>query len=128
ATDSARISGLTAPAWVDPLNSNNYCSPISVLQFNASTSSYDGDDLGGAANIGISNLDTVTDVIGAGEGIDGNQYFVGESGSSTDQLCTPKTVNTLSTVRGTCPDAPRLEGTYKIAGLAHYARTNDLRS
>src|SRR5690606_22207188 len=30
--------------------------------------------------------------------------------------------NNLSSVRGTCSDAPRLEGSFQIAGLAHHAR------
>src|SRR5690606_33936691 len=38
------------------------------------------------------------------------------------------TVGELASVRGTCPDAPRLEGSYYIAGLAKYARSNDIRT
>src|SRR5690606_20486971 len=118
-----------------PVNNNNYCAPLSVIQFNASTSSYDGDQLDTASDIGIAEgtLSTWTKTVGELEGISGEdisgegifeKYFVGTSGESNNQLCTPKTVSDLSTVTGTCPDAPRLEGTYQIAGLAHYARKN----
>lgn len=128
ATDSSRISGLTNPAWQDPITNTNYCASANIIQFNASTSSYDGDDLAGASTVGLSNVNAATDAVGVAQGIHGNDYFVGESGASTNQLCTAKTVTSLSGVRGTCPDAPRLEGTYKIAGLAHYAHTNVLRN
>ena len=120
ADDTDYIPNLKSATWSDPLDTDNYCAPLNIIQFNASTSSYDGD----AIDDGI---DTWTNKIGAAEGIDGNSYFVGENGSINNQLCTPKTVGSLSSVEGTCPDAPRLEGTYDIAGLAYYARANDIR-
>lgn len=121
------ITGLGTAAWSDPVTDANYCAPLNVIQFNASTSSYDS-DMSAASDLGIGNVNTWTDLVGAGEGIHGNSYFVGSSGSDNDQLCTPKTIANLSNVHGTCPDAPRLEGTYQIAGLAYYARNNSIRT
>ncbi|WP_308363762.1 MULTISPECIES: PilC/PilY family type IV pilus protein [unclassified Microbulbifer] len=127
ADDSQYIPGLSEASWTAPLSTENYCAPVNVLQFNASTSSYDGDALNGG-DIGA-NIDTWTNNVGTAEQIHGKPYFVGESGGdSDDELCTPKTVTALSDVQGTCPDAPRLKGTYDIAGLAYYARSNDINS
>jgi len=122
--DSSYITGLSSPTWSDPLNSSNYCAAVSVIQFNASTSSYDGD----YSDTTFSLVDTWTDRIGLAEGIHGGNYFIGESGADNNQLCTAKSVSALSGVKGTCPDAPRLEGTYDIAGMAYFARANSIRN
>lgn len=124
ANDGNYISGLTSASWKDPINNANYCAPLNIIQFNASSSSYDG-DIANDLEIDVSQW---TDTVGAAEGIHGNEYFVGTNGTDNNQLCTAKTVGSLASVTGTCPDAPRLEGTYKIAGLAHYARKNSIRS
>src|SRR5690606_30183579 len=44
-----------------------------------------------------------------------------------DELCTPKTISGLASARGTCPEAPRLQGSYHIAGLAHFARREGIK-
>lgn len=128
ADDSSKITGLTTATWVDPVTSATSCAPLNIIQFNASTTSYDGDQLEGASSFTGLNVNTATDAIGLGEEINGKSYFVGESGSANNQLCTAKTVDSLSGVLGTCPDAPRLQGSYKIAGLAHHAHITDLRA
>lgn len=135
--DSSKIAGLaTAPhSWVDPISetaAGNYCAPLNILQFNASTTSYDGDQLSTAADIGMSgekSVSEMTKLVGQNEGIAGN-YFVGKkvggSGDEINQLCTAKNITDLSTVNGLCPEAPRLEGSYQLAGLAYYARSQGL--
>lgn len=128
ADDTGKISNLTTATWSDPITTAQWCAKINAIQFNASTSSYDADELSGASDIGLSNLNAKTNAIGDGENITGNSYFVGENGTDNNQLCTAKTVSALSSVRGTCPDAPRLSGSYQIAGLAHYAKTNTIRT
>lgn len=116
-----KISGLNSASWSAPITNENSCAPLNIIQFNASTTSYDGDNL---STLGAPNDSTNT--VGVGESINGGTFFIGKSGTSADGLCTPKRVANLSDASGTCPDAPRLEGTYKIAGLANYARTHDL--
>ena len=69
-----------------------------------------------------------TNKLGNLEGISGLDFFVGENGSDNNQLCTAKTVSALGAVRGACPGAPRLSGTYLLTGLAHWARTHDIRA
>lgn len=126
--DSGFLSGLPTATWVDPMPVGNYCAKMNIINFNASTISYDGDQLTGASDIGITNLTNIVNAIGDAEGITGNSFFVGENGVDNNQICTSKSVTTLDAVKGTCPDAPRLEGSYKIAGLAHHANTEDIRT
>src|SRR5690554_1585698 len=126
ADDSGRLSGLNTSDWTRPITNNNYCSPLSVIQFNASTSSYDGDQLD-ASDIGLANVAASTNAVGDAEGLHGGDYFIGRAGGNTDDdLCTAKRLNGLADALGTCPDAPRLEGSYKIAGLAYHARKNGI--
>lgn len=123
-----RISGLGLTSWSDPLSSANYCAPLNIINFNASLASYDNDQLSGATDLpGGASASSLTDVVGAGEGIHGKSWFIGEAGT-TNQLCTPKTITSLGAVKGLCPEAPRLEGGYNLAGLAHLAYKTDLRT
>ncbi|UZJ44690.1 PilC/PilY family type IV pilus protein [Marinimicrobium sp. C6131] len=131
ADDSSYITGLNTADWVAPVTNDNYCAPLNVIQFNASTSSYDGDLADGvASDIGLTSINAATNSVGSAEDLHGKDYFVGAisgaEGANADQLCTPKRVNGLADVRGTCPDAPRLDGSYKIAGLAYHARTEGI--
>ncbi len=127
--DSNRISDLLTADWGSaPVSSDNWCAPLNVVQFNASTTSYDGDDLSSFSDIaGVGTLSSWTDNIGDHEELSGD-FFVGSTGAGSDELCTAKSVTSLAAVRGTCPDAPRLEGSYHLAGLAYYARQNDIMS
>ncbi len=129
ADDSTLLPGLTRQTtWRNPQNQSTACANLSVIAFNASSISYDGDQLSGVSDLGTSlSARALTNLVGDGEGIHGKSIFIGESGAATNQLCTPKTVNELGQVEGTCPDAPRLDGTYRMAGLAYHANIADLR-
>jgi len=141
---AAGIAGLPNPQpFVDPLDDDSWCAPLSIINFNSSVISYDADeldantyqpdriwdasDLPSGAGTTTSQM---TDIIGAGEGLHGNDYFFGltdvDSGAG-DELCTSKTLTSLGDAGGICPDAPRLSGSYRIAGLAYYAHIADLR-
>lgn len=129
ANDTSYINGLRTATWVDPLNNDNYCAPVNIIHFNASTSSFDGDQVGGFSALpGSPNASTETDKVGVGEGIsDSGLAFVGEVTGSTDKSCSPKDLDSLSDAQGVCPEAPWLEGTYQIAGMAYYANLNSIR-
>ncbi len=136
ADDSTIIPGLgRETTWKVPLDSDNICANLSVIAFNASTSSYDSDGLAGFADLnpkGGATAKSMTDKVGDGEGITGGagvkKFFVGEHGEDKNQLCTAKSITSLGDVRGTCPDAPRLGGSYQVAGLAYHSKTNDIRA
>jgi type IV pilus assembly protein PilY1 len=127
AIDSSYIPDLTiATTNNHPILDDEWCAKLNIIQFNASTSSYDGNQLGSISDLTATSMNSLTNALGVGEHITGNSYFVGENGTSNNQLCTAKTVYNLSDAKGTCPDAPRLSGTYHIAGLAQFAHDNDI--
>ena len=144
-SSSPKIPGLPQPLpWnIKPVDVDNYCAALSIINFNSSVASYDQDELDGSTSKGVQGVwstsvlpgnDTaaaMTDVVGAEEGIHGNSYFVGEvnidsQSDSDDQLCTTKTIKSLGDAGGLCPDSPRLQGSYRIAGLAYYAHSADI--
>ena len=135
-SDHELIPGLRVADWNPPArtveNEDQFqCTNMNLLAFNASAVSYD-DALAGRTfsdlDIGTEDVtvDAWTDYVGAQELLENTEYFVGRSGDDDDGQCTAKSITNLSEVRGTCPDAPRLEGAYAVAGLAHYVHTNDV--
>lgn len=134
ADDSTILSGVTRQTtWSNPQTADTACASLNVIAFNASTVSYDGNELGGVTDLNTTKTaQQLTKTVGDGEGITNQYYFVGENGGGTtaekNQLCTAKKVTDLGLVEGTCPDAPRLNGSYKTAGIAYSANTVDLRT
>ncbi len=126
--------GLRQPAWPAGagalLTNTNYCTPLNTIVMNAAVNSYDGDqmptDLFPSGVTGI----TLTNAVGGFEGISGGSFLVGRASGTpaTSDLCTPKTIDNLGDASGVCPEAPALGGTYQIAGAAHWARTNRIRT
>lgn len=123
--------GLPKASWADPLDNDNYCSPLNVLAFNASVTSYDADlastslaDIGGAGKTARSATDRVGDL----EGITGGDYFVGRNGTNNNELCDGKTITGLGSAVGICPEGPTVLGSYLMPGLAYHAKTNRIRS
>jgi type IV pilus assembly protein PilY1 len=138
ADDSSLISGLTTANWSDPISTSNYCAPLNVLVFNASTSSYDAninntDQMGGISDLGATvTAAQLTDYVAGFDGINGNSWFVGNTPTSPTgtnaNICSVKTVSNLSTVNGICPEGPATQGGYLMAGAALYSHTNRIRS
>lgn len=121
--------GLPNATWTDPLTTANYCSPLNVILINASSASYDDDQMAKITDLGsASTAATLTKTVGDGESITGGSYFVGDNGTTADSLCSGKTVTDLGSVKGICPEAPSVKGTYLMAGTAWYAHTNKIRS
>lgn len=133
ADDSTLLPGLTRQtSWNNPQAADTACASLNVIAFNASTVSYDADQLAGVFDLNTAKTaQQLTKTVGDGEGITGQYYFVGENGSvipgENNQLCTAKKITDLGLVEGTCPDAPRLDGSYRAAGIAYHANTVDLR-
>lgn len=133
ADDETLLSGLTRQTvWKNPQDSKTPCSNLNLIAFNASTASYDGDQLANMLDLNASqSAQALTKTVGDGEGITGKYFFVGENGGTSDaetnQLCTAKLIKDLGLAEGYCPTAPRLEGSFKMAGLAFHANTQDIR-
>jgi type IV pilus assembly protein PilY1 len=126
---------LTTVTWRDPFKGDSsnpavpYCSPLNTLVFNASVSSYDNDQLDLFSDIKTgASVSTYTDLVGVGEGINNNKWFMGENATLSDKLCSGKQISKFSEVLGICPEGPSQKGTFQIAGAAYYAKTNRIRS
>ena len=142
---------LSKPSWGYKKGSTVYkpyelfpaCSQPFILLLSDVNTSYDADKLPGSSYAGSFSEDSLTpqlglgstlsngktllndlmDTISATEGIDGNQWFIGESGGTTNFICSPKTATNLSSLRGTCPEEPTKQGSYYVAALAYYGKT-----
>ncbi|WP_333785373.1 PilC/PilY family type IV pilus protein [Thermocrinis sp.] len=127
---------LPKPDWGIRSGSTHYkpydlfpiCSKPFVIVFSDPYPSYDSDKLPGSAFGGLSgdliglNVSTLANTISTSEGITGN-YFIGQSGSFYDFICSSKSVSSLSTIRGLCPEEPTKQGSYYSASIAYYANT-----
>lgn len=121
--------GLTIASWQDPLDQQNFCAPLNIINFNASVSSYDDDQMSVFGDLGASNTAAeLTNSIGSLEGVNGNDWFVGNTPTNSNDLCSGKTVGGLGEVTGICPEAPSVEGTYQMSGPAWWANTNRIRT
>ncbi len=128
------LSNATVAAWSDPVSNVSIaaCVNMNVLGINSSSNSYDHDissSTFASLKIGTST-DTVaswTDRVGTGELNSNKTYFVGNATGSTNGQCTPKSISALGSVRGICPEAPRLTGSYAAAGLAYHVKANNMR-
>src|SRR6218665_893353 len=108
---------------------NAVCRPLNALAISSSTLSYDGQAASPFGSLPGSNagLDFFVNKIGQAEGIHGTARSVGSVPGNDEKSCSAKTVQQLSDVRGICPEAPALEGSYQIAGVALYGNTKPIR-
>jgi type IV pilus assembly protein PilY1 len=131
--EDATLGMTVVSTWNDPISEANFCAGLNVINFNASSLSYDTDAVGGFADLGTGKTAAQwTDLVATGEGINGKTWFVGNpsagyTGADAD-LCSAKTVSSLSTVQGICPEVPALKGGYLMAGAAYGAHVNRIRN
>lgn len=132
ADDSGYIAGLTTPSsWSNPMTADTACSNCSIVLLSAGLNSFDTDQLDSANGIpgltGAASVNTKTDSVGTVEYPSGfNADYL--SGGGSDNLCSTKTLSSLSSARGICPELPQLLGGYQLAGLAYHGKTTDLRT
>ncbi|WP_417316077.1 MULTISPECIES: pilus assembly protein [Gammaproteobacteria] len=131
------ISELKEAQWpglsVNPLNVDSRCAACSIIMISSGVSSFDGDELASVSGVGglsgESALTAKTNAVGEAEYGQGSQsVLIGSNGSTSDGLCTSKSLSGLGSALGICPEAPALEGSYQVAGLAYHAKTTDLRT
>lgn len=137
-------TGLPVVAWTSPLSNtnttrkskfgNSICRPMYTLALSSSALTHDGDESGAPFatlnNRAKGSLAAYTDAVGVTEGIGGTTRSIGSVVSATAQgnSCSAKTVGSLSTINGICPEAPAMLGTYLVAGAALYGNTSKIRT
>lgn len=137
----AGLSSLTVESqWCDPYVGGGSCTAFPtcskpfILMMSDVYPSYDSDQLPGSywpSAISTSDVPSVQTLVN-NSGINtietlGN-VFIGESAGNFDRSCTAKSTTNFGTLRGLCVEEPTKQGSYYIAGLAHYARTTDLHT
>jgi type IV pilus assembly protein PilY1 len=141
ADDSNIITGLATAKWPTSssavLSSKNYCAPLNMLVINGAVTTNEQDaDL---ANKSLSfmagsptNAVSLTNQVGSHWGINGGSYFYGNTRAGITgagaNTCSAKGVSGLGEILGICPEGPTTNGSYLIAGLAHHAHTNRIRT
>lgn len=121
--------------WNDPLPSGSWCANCSIILLSSGANSFDGDNLTNDylqtinANLTRTELSNRVDNIGQNEfGSQTNSFYMGlAANASLSTQCSVGDLK-LSQLRGVCPEFPTGQGTYDIAGLAHFAHTQDMRS
>ncbi len=137
--DASVIAGLATAQWPSNskalLSEKNYCAPLNMLVVNGAVSTNEQD--GQIGSLGFmdgspGSAVQLTNDVGNIWGLAGN-YFFGQaagatSGSSGYQICSGKSLTGLGEALGICPEGPTLNGSYLIAGMAHHAHTNRVRT
>jgi type IV pilus assembly protein PilY1 len=127
--------GLSTATWNDPYTTASYCSRAANLVVSDIYPSFDSDQLPGSSfnafASDISGLNSTTEanfISGKEGGINGGNFFIGQSNALYDSAPTSKTVAGLGTIRGLAPNEPSKQGSYYSAAMASFAKRNDLRS
>jgi len=123
----------TTKAWEDPITT--WCQKNSIVILNDEYPSADNQSIPGSPFSSFISTDFPIDAgawtkkIGDAEGITGTEQLVGNIlGGLQDNNCTTtKVIDDLSKVSGMCPSEPNANASYLLAGLAHYAMTEDIR-
>lgn len=136
--------GLTRVSpWDNPYESSNavkaaWCSKPNMLVMSDSYPSYDGDQIPGSAfalsSVPATDLinfngSTLLDIISTSEaGSVKGEKFIGQSTvSNLDYTPSPKTVDSLATVRGLAPEEPSKLGSYYSAAVAYYGKLTGIK-
>ncbi|MCX5904554.1 MAG: PilC/PilY family type IV pilus protein [Proteobacteria bacterium] len=132
-TDDSTL-GLPKATWKDPYNATtgfSYCAKPFMLVLSDVIPSYDSDKVPGTAFGSYSgdvtglNAATLANTISTEEGVSGS-FYIGQSGSTYNGACTPKSVTGLGSVRGQCPEEPTKQGSFYSAAVAYFGHTQDV--
>ena len=136
--------GLTIAAWSDPFADSTVasfgekvCRRTSIVNFNASVTSYDNDQWTRQTDLNLATgvtVESLTESIGLAEGLYASNkiWAIGSTpasvGTASDEICNDKSIANLATATGLCPEAPTYKGGFKIAGAALHAHTRPIRN
>jgi type IV pilus assembly protein PilY1 len=139
---------LPVATWKDPYKTvanggvgEKVCSKPFMMVISDINPSYDSDELPGSAFQSSSfsgtlsssggaslNVSTEANKIWASEGLASGNYFIGQSGSTTDNAPTAKSVTGFGNIRGLAPEEPTKQGSFYSAAVAEWARTNQVNA
>jgi len=134
-TDDSTL-GLPKATWKDPYNTTDgfsYCSKPFMLVLSDIIPNYDSNQVPGTAFGSyagdVTGLDaaSLANTISTEEGV-GGSFYIGQSGSTYDGACTPKSVAGLGNVRGQCPEEPTKQGSFYSAAVAYFGRKEDVNT
>jgi len=133
--------GLSIATWSDPFAAgtvtnfgDQLCRRSSIVNFNASVTSYDNNQWSEQSDIagmtGTRTAEALTDNIGTAEGLyaTDKKWAIGSTANNTNEMCNAKDFTALSTSKGICPEAPTASGGFLMAGAALHAHTTPIRS
>ena len=137
--DSSIIADLATATWPSNakalLSEKNYCAPLNILVVNGAVSTNEQDAQIGSLGFMAGSPGTavqLTNDVGTIWGLSGNYFFGQTAGAATTsagyQICSGKSLTGLGEALGICPEGPTLNGSYLIAGMAHHAHTNRVRT
>lgn len=129
--------GLPVATWDNPYASNSaakapWCAKPNIVTISDINPSFDSDQLPGSSFSSFSgdlsgmNVSTLADTITQNESNIVGQRFIGQSGALDDKAPTPKTITSLSNIRGLAPEEPTKQGSYYSASAAYYGKITDL--
>lgn len=127
---------LSKPDWYIKKGSNQLhpfdlfpdCSKPNLLVLSDINPSYDSDQVPGSHFNSFSgdltdlNVSSLADFIGSKEDLDNGTFFIGQSGTNYDFVCSVKSLANLSSVRGLCPEEPTKQGGFYSAAVGHYGK------
>ena len=133
--------GLSSATWDDPYDKVNssakspWCSKANILTLSDTNVSFDSDQLPGVysgfgsftGDVTGLNVSTEANTISASESDVVGKHFIGQSGSTSDNVPTAKSVASLSSIRGLAPEEPTKQGSYYAASVAYFGKHTDLR-
>ncbi|MGE4497212.1 MAG: hypothetical protein AB7E48_04975 [Deferribacterales bacterium] len=112
---------LPKPSWMDPYANFPSCSKPNIIVVSDVNPSYD-DGVPASGTFTDYNRSDLLEDISENEGLSGS-YFIGNNGTLNDFMCSAKSLSTLGSALGLCPEEPTKKGTYNTAALASYAKT-----
>jgi type IV pilus assembly protein PilY1 len=130
--------GLPVSDWDDPFANSEIktCSRATNLIISDVNPSYDSDQLPGAhaqfsrtyngSTLSAFDLSGELNKISTDESLNTGNYFIGQSGTNSDNAPTGKNITGLHNIRGLAPNEPTKEGSFSSAGVASYGQTNDI--
>lgn len=120
-----RSSSSSDNVILPPYNLFPICSKPFMIVISDINNSYDSDKVPGSSFNSFSgdltnlNVSSLADIISSTENI-GGSYFIGQSGSLIDYICSAKSMSSLKNVRGLCPEEPTKQGSFYPASIAYY--------